>query len=91
MKKDIVTTFKAQANTKEPVPSLIIKAELTIPYDPKASLAAINEIHAAEGRKLEAALIHHLPGGVYDALLGAMMHRRASHFIVPLEKPSISP
>lgn len=89
MKKDVLTTYKAMPNGRAgSVPSLIIKAELSIPYDPKDSLSTVAEIYAAEGRKLEEALLHHLPGGVYDALLGAMMSRRASHFIAPLEKPS---
>lgn len=86
MKKDIVTTFKAQPNGRESVSSLIIKAELSIPYNHGEKLSEIEERFEAEGRKLESALHHHLPGGVYDRLLAAMLRRRASHFVVPFSR-----
>ena len=87
MKKDIVTTFKAHPNGREPIPSLIIKAELSIPYNLGEKLSEVEERFEAEGRKLEKALYRHLPGGVYDKLLAAMLRRRASHFVIPFEKP----
>ena len=89
MKKDIVVTFKAQPIGRDAVPSLIIKAEMTIPYLRGEPLATVGERYEAEGRKLEEALLHHLPGGVYDRLLAAMLRRKASYFVVPLEKPPI--
>lgn len=88
MKKDIVTTFKAQPIGRDAVPALIIKAELAIPYNSGEPLAYVDERYEAEGRKLEEALLHHLPGGVYDRLLAAMLRRKASHFVVPIEKPA---
>ena len=92
MKKDIITTFKAHPNGREPVPSLIIKAELSVPYDRGEKLSVVEERFEAEGRKLEEALYRHLPGGIYDRLLASMLRRRASHFVVPFtrfeEKPS---
>ena len=92
MKKDIITTYKAQpTGRKSPVPSLLIKAELTIPYSPGERLADMDRRFYVEGMKLEEALAHHLPGGIYDQLLAAMLRRKASHFVVPLvEKPSIN-
>ena len=92
MKKDIVTTFKAHPNGREPIPSLIIKAELPIPFGRDEKLSEVEERFEAEGRKLEKAFYRHLPGGIYDRLLAAMLRRRASHFVVPFgrfeEKPS---
>lgn len=35
-----------------------------------------------QARDLEEALYNSLPGGTYDRLLGLMLKRRASHFIV---------
>ena len=41
------------------------------------------QVFAAEGKRLSDALRAHLPGGVYDALLGAMLHEKATVFHVP--------
>lgn len=36
----------------------------------------------AEAMRIEQALMGSLPGGLYDQLLGAMLERKATHFIV---------
>ena len=38
---------------------------------------------AGEADMLCRLLLRHLPGGLFDALLGAMLHAKASVFIVP--------
>jgi len=46
-----------------------------------------NNLHQFQfdAENLEIALINALPGGTYDRLLGAMLQRKASQFIVPFE------
>ena len=46
----------------------------------------IKQVFAEEGQRLSDALRAHLPGGVYDALLGAMLHEKATVFHVPHEE-----
>lgn len=45
-------------------------------------IAIQDEIFAAEATQVEIALFQSLPGGLYDRLLGAMLARKSSHFIV---------
>jgi hypothetical protein len=41
------------------------------------------QVHTEDANALEEVLWKAIPGGTYDALLRAMLLRRASHFVIP--------
>ncbi len=77
----VVRTFKAQPTLQdEPVKDMIIQIVDTSP-----DFDTIKEQHLVflgKAAELESALHNSLPGGVYDRLLGAMLQRKSSHFVV---------
>lgn len=76
-----IKTLKAQPTiADEPIQSVTIEIDTEGPdYDNLRSQAVAFLIVATE---LEDALYHSLPGGVYDRLVGLMLQRKSSHFIV---------
>lgn len=48
-----------------------------------AGLEEAKQAYAIEAHDLCQLLQHHLPGGLFDALLGAMLHAKATIFYVP--------
>ena len=72
--------YKAQATGRQAVENANIVIEE--PFPPARSLDVAAEMFAIEAEALEAALYGSLPGGTYDRLLGKMLERKASHFIV---------
>jgi len=82
-----VDIFKAQGIGGDIPPSTTIRLEKEIP-DPDPSLAhsaflaAAEKVFQDQAAALETALHNALPGGTYDRLLGLMLQRRASHFLV---------
>ena len=75
-----VRTLKAQPFADEDTRSALI--EISQPCPNFDSLPAQAAMFQAEAERLESALLNSLPGGIYDRLLGAMLQRKASHFIV---------
>lgn len=53
------------------------------------NLEATKQLYGAEAQKLCDALRVHLPGGLFDALLGAMLHEKATIFTVSHEKATL--
>jgi hypothetical protein len=49
-----------------------------------SSLEEAERVFTEQATLIENALIDTLPGGVYSRLLGLMLKRKASYFIVPL-------
>jgi hypothetical protein len=47
-----------------------------------------NKTFNSEAEKLEQVLIDCLPGGTYDRLLGLMLKRKSSHFIISHKEPT---
>jgi hypothetical protein len=52
------------------------------------TLAQLDARFLEDARVIEKGLIESLPGGTYDRLLGLMLQRKASHFIVPWAEPT---
>jgi len=67
---------------EEEVQPLVIEAIEPHPYDKKTSLSDMQVRWQQEGQELSDALFDHLPGGLIDGLLAAMLKRRASLFVV---------
>jgi hypothetical protein len=78
--------FKAQKNTKShmDIKSQMIVLENPLPDEPYMSFDEHRDRFAAEATKLADVLCMTLPGGTLDALLGILMQRKASLFVVPL-------
>ena len=81
MKTRTVRTLKAQPTEKDkPVKSTTIEIWTPVPdYD---SLRDQDTAFVCVAAELEDALHKSLPGGVYDRLLGLMLQRKSSHFII---------
>ena len=86
--RTVLPIYKAAPIGEQRVPDLTITCACEIPevggtgWEYRASA-----LYNGEGKALEAALLATLPGGTYDALLRAMLERRASFFRVPFESP----
>ncbi len=74
---------KAQANGEQVVPD----AEICIAqgFRTKDDPALVDRIFSDDAERLEMELYRSLPGGTYDRLLGKMLGRKASHFVVSHE------
>lgn len=72
---------KAQpsAQTNKEVPTLVLEFNEEIEL---AQWEPLRKRFHQQGRLLEKALRETLPGGTYDALLGFMLRRKSSEFIV---------
>lgn len=86
----IVSIYRACSDLTQP---LTIVIDDMLPAIPQRSDETTNEWlqRSAErfdeqGARLEEALRSVLPGGTYDRLLGHMLTRKASHFIIPFSK-----
>jgi hypothetical protein len=76
-----VRTFKAQPIVEsEPVQSVTVEIDQAMPKF--KDLTSQHVVFLAKAEELEHALYNSLPGGLYDRLLGAMLRRKSSHFIV---------
>jgi len=63
------------------IPSATLVMFTEIPYP--RSVKASDIVFLDDATEIEALLHATLPGGTYDWLLGLMLKRKASHFIVP--------
>lgn len=80
-----ISIYKAQEIYKgQNIENLTITFDETIPEYKHEDLAKLYIIFQEQAELLQQSLSAILPGGVYDRLLGFMMKRRASSFIVPL-------
>lgn len=82
-----VDIFKASRIGGGIAPSTTIRLEEEIPEPDtdlthSAFIAAVEKVFEDQATALETALHNALPGGTYDRLLGLMLKRRASHFLV---------
>jgi hypothetical protein len=66
----------------EPTEPITIVMDKEFPKMISENLDALDERFLAEARGLCEVLYKHLPGGVFDRLLGEMLQRKASHFVV---------
>lgn len=80
-----VTVRKAAGIGEHTVPSATINITEPIPT-PINTLAEADRIFTADAQTLEQALHNALPGGTYDRLLGLMLERKATHFIIAHEE-----
>lgn len=77
---EIITIAKASPIGKQPVPGLAINF---VGEPPRIdSLDKAKWWFSAQAALLEDALHKILPGGTYDRLLGLMLARKSSHFII---------
>ena len=77
----VVKTFKAEPTLKsDTVQDVIIDISEVMPEF--STLVGQRVVFAGKAQELEATLHNSLPGGVYDRLLGEMLRRKSSHFIV---------
>jgi len=65
---------------EDPVPDLVIEVGRELPYS--MNFLESGRLMMADAVKLEQALYGVLPGGTYDRLLGKLLERKSSHFIV---------
>ena len=82
-----VDIFKAQRVGGDIVPSTTIRLGEEIPEPDtnlthSAFIAAVDKVFQDQAAALEVALHNALPGGTYDKLLGLMLQRKATHFLV---------
>jgi len=74
-----INIYKAQgiANTEVPSATIIMETEI-----PARNLEAADTLFLDDATTTESLLYNTLPGGTYDQLLGLMLKRKASHFII---------
>lgn len=75
-----VYVHKAHPVGEQHVQPRTLHVEQEMPAD--IQMPQAETLFASDASRLEDALYHSLPGGTYDRLLGAMLERKASHFIV---------
>jgi len=75
-----ISIWKAQRIDEKPIDDLVIVITSEIPALDRVSLEVALYVDA---EKLERALHNALPGGLYDRLLGQMLKRTASLYVVP--------
>lgn len=73
--------YKAQATGNQVVEDVVVSIETAFPGG-IVSLGFADAIFSKEAEALESALYGALPGGTYDRLLGKMLERKATHFVV---------
>lgn len=64
-------------------PTLVLRFDKDVEGEPQATLDEMRVRYAEQGRRICALLAASLPGGLFDALAGAMLERKASLLIVP--------
>ena len=79
MKKTLNFMKAVQIGDKEIHDTTIILKET---FPDNANLKESDKLFELEATALENILINTLPGGTYDRLLGKMLQRKSSHFIV---------
>ena len=72
---------RAQPIGDETVKIRVIHIQETIPDC--EDIPEADTLLSLDANKLHEALYQSLPGGTYDRLLGLMLQKKASHFIVP--------
>ena len=80
----MLNIYKAQATGDKAVDDVQISISAAFPdmYRFEYPLKAAEALFSKEAECLEEALHASLPGGTYDHLLGKMLARKASHFVV---------
>jgi hypothetical protein len=79
-----VLVHKAQQTGETPTPRLTLLVDEELPEITAENWREIGmHTYQTDARFIELALNRSLPGGVYDAVLRAMLLRKASHFRVP--------
>lgn len=84
MSKNTVFIKKAQAIGSESVPDMVISITQTLSRcaGDAMTLEQFVQVFEDQAKDIEEALYGSLPGGTYDRLLGRMLQRKASHFLV---------
>lgn len=80
--KAVASVHKASTGGHGPVPDLLITSHGEIPSSHGRSLDEIRRTFETDAKQIESALWEALPGGTFDALVGLMLHRKASQFVV---------
>ena len=78
----VVRVNKADGGPEAVAGAIIFVVREQPTYNYRDDLAVIDAQFTADAEAIEDALIHSLPGGTYDRLLGLMLARKASHFRV---------
>ena len=76
----VITISKAEQIGTEQIKTARIHISRRVPRFDELEEQA--DYFTFEAKSIERALWHSLPGGTYDRLLGEMLQRKASHFIV---------
>ena len=71
---------KAKATGDQKIPDAEIRIELA--FQSIDNLELYDRIFLDDAERLERLLYRCLPGGTYDRLLGKMLERKATHFVV---------
>jgi len=83
MEPKIIKIHKAAGlREDDEVQSLRIEASEQMKYQSDMSFDQMAAVWREEGKILSDALFDHLPGGLIDGLLAAMLERKASLFVV---------
>lgn len=82
--KRTLKIFTGQPFRDQEQPNVTVVFDTPIPdyKDCKDWQEKFNKVFNIEAEKLEQVLIDCLPGGTYDRLLGLMLKRKSSHFII---------
>jgi hypothetical protein len=90
MGKQTIFVKKAQPTGDQSIPDVVISVTQTLPQSAKdaMSLEQFGQLFDDQAKGIEGALYESLPGGTYDRLLGRMLLRKASHFIVSHRGPT---
>lgn len=81
-----VRIYKAQP-MNEPIESLTIVLDESIPEHPDATLATVHRDFERDAEALAAALCGALPGGTVDALTVELLRRKATSLVVLRDEP----
>lgn len=79
----MVSIKKAAPLGRGAVESVTIVIDKVIDEYRTKSYEELDKSFSDQAGKLEEALFSAIPGGVYDRILGLMLKRKSSHFIVP--------
>lgn len=83
MSRKIINIYTGQPFGGQKQPEVVIKMIAPFPDFKGDDLIEQSEFqHNKDAELLEETLIQNLPGGTYDRLLGLMLKRKSTHFIV---------
>ena len=74
--------YKANKTADTEVPDMVLGISENLPNLDGMTLGEIGDLFEQQAQLIERALYKSLPGGTYDHLVGAMLQRKATHFVV---------